>query len=706
MRPYALAFAILLAAAALAQVSITQPKLVKTLDSQITESGKITALNGDLLRIELNHTIPQNTEYQTAQYAGPKVTDRDGNAYAFLSQASPPNPFEYSVNSIVQTRERLTTTLPAEYDVPQEYAPYLQQSPRVVLDPAIRKLAQEITANATSDWERVALLTIFAHDYIKYDFSLVGAKEDSAWVLANKRGVCVEYSSLFNALARSLGLPSRYVLGQAYGDYGWLGHSWNEVYIGRWVPTDPTWLEAGHLDATHIDFYRSVEPDANSKVVARVSEGAKLKWDKAEFAGENSSEIVHATKAGYNTEVDAYALDIAAKELRPGADTVAWAKVSGSDYRVIDAKLVECRGEQPVVAVDRPDARLVLEPGATRVAYWVVHASPGLNPNIIYTCPLTLNSGYLADRPVNLKISSDAKPQAVTATALKPVIEKGERQTIIVDLGRTGGTAGIILEDGVSTADASSTRLQFSFVPTRPGKNTVVAFSSLGGVAEASFEVVTVSDVKIASLEAPEYVKAGTPWSVRVTVQNLRSEPANADLMLSIGNYLERKRIVAQGTQSFDFQPPLEPGQYIGVATIDAQGSRDEERFPVTIYTPPAVKLKGGEFERLDGSVNATLTFTTTGEAVEKTLVILGQEVPFTGDEVTLQLRPGKYSVTIKWKDPEGAQYSAEETLLVPEKKSLAEVFGEQLSFLLVILVIVTIFWIMLAAYWLLKKRE
>jgi transglutaminase-like putative cysteine protease len=91
------------------------------------------------------------------------------------------------------------------------------------------------------------------HGYLSYQEqaplrSVVEAVQD-------RRGDCTEYADLFTTLSRSLGIPSRSVVGLAYSDTagpGFALHAWNEVIIdGRWVAVDPTWNQP-RVDATHL----------------------------------------------------------------------------------------------------------------------------------------------------------------------------------------------------------------------------------------------------------------------------------------------------------------------------------------------------------------------------------------------------------------------------------------------------------------------
>ncbi|MBZ0136213.1 MAG: transglutaminase-like domain-containing protein [Planctomycetes bacterium] len=64
-------------------------------------------------------------------------------------------------------------------------------------------------------------------------------------------GDCTEHAALFVALARAAGLPARNIGGFVYvcsdrGDVSVFGyHAWAEVWLGQWVPVDPTVGELG-----------------------------------------------------------------------------------------------------------------------------------------------------------------------------------------------------------------------------------------------------------------------------------------------------------------------------------------------------------------------------------------------------------------------------------------------------------------------------
>jgi hypothetical protein len=79
--------------------------------------------------------------------------------------------------------------------------------------------------------------------YLRKDIQLVSASQ----VLADKKGLCRDFSFLFAALARAANLPCRVVYGEAASGNSWELHAWNEILIGdQWVSVDSSW-DAGYV---------------------------------------------------------------------------------------------------------------------------------------------------------------------------------------------------------------------------------------------------------------------------------------------------------------------------------------------------------------------------------------------------------------------------------------------------------------------------
>jgi hypothetical protein len=72
-------------------------------------------------------------------------------------------------------------------------------------------------------------------------------------VLESKVGDCNEHTTLFTALTRAVGIPTRIITGIVLSDNNFYYHAWAEVYVGKWVSIDPT-MNQFPADATHIGF--------------------------------------------------------------------------------------------------------------------------------------------------------------------------------------------------------------------------------------------------------------------------------------------------------------------------------------------------------------------------------------------------------------------------------------------------------------------
>lgn len=119
--------------------------------------------------------------------------------------------------------------------------PYLGSSPGIQsTDSTIQKLAKELTAEKTTDLEKLTAIFQWVHREIEYkEMKFTSAKA----AVINRVGDCEERASAFIALTRASGIPARTV---------WTpGHCWAEFYLadndgtGHWLPahtTNPPWF--------------------------------------------------------------------------------------------------------------------------------------------------------------------------------------------------------------------------------------------------------------------------------------------------------------------------------------------------------------------------------------------------------------------------------------------------------------------------------
>ena len=144
--------------------------------------------------------------------------------------------------------DQLTVKLPV---TEPEFQLYLKSTARInTAAPEIIRLAREIAGDDKDGRSVARKLGEWTHNNLKWK------KVESSTVetLASREADCLEHAELYVALARSLGLPARVVIGAAYGDGSFGAHAWVEIYLGQWVEVDPTWGLMDYVDATHLRF--------------------------------------------------------------------------------------------------------------------------------------------------------------------------------------------------------------------------------------------------------------------------------------------------------------------------------------------------------------------------------------------------------------------------------------------------------------------
>ena len=140
-------------------------------------------------------------------------------------------------------------------------------TPAVQCDNAliIRK-AREIAAGSADAAQIARAINnwVFANVLQKGTPSMPSATD----VLQTMEGDCNEHAVLYAALCRAVGIPCKICVGLVYRDgYFWY-HAWNKVFVGTWVPVDPTFGQFP-IDATHLKLTEG-EMDKQAQVLTVV----------------------------------------------------------------------------------------------------------------------------------------------------------------------------------------------------------------------------------------------------------------------------------------------------------------------------------------------------------------------------------------------------------------------------------------------------
>lgn len=170
-------------------------------------------------------------------------------------------------NIVIENKARIATGKYHRTNIvrnPFDYTKF-SQAELTLLAPIVERIKQD---ERFKDLPLYAKIGKFVNEYIKYDINYVGRLPKFNEILQNPIGVCTEYATLYDALARVAGIPSLIVNGAAYGEYDkFEGHAWNLIhYNNQWIFVDPTWdLMSGIVSASHIYFNDNNKEGMNVK---------------------------------------------------------------------------------------------------------------------------------------------------------------------------------------------------------------------------------------------------------------------------------------------------------------------------------------------------------------------------------------------------------------------------------------------------------
>ena len=231
-----------------------------------------TLSNPTVVRNRQSIAVPTSTAYQKVVFQSldpaPEVveTDGDGNMmaiYNLLPAQTLSIKAKLGVSVYLNPRKDFTQPMvdAAKYILPQ---PFWQTT-----DPKIKAAAAPLrTPRAIYD---------FVVNTLTYDYSRATARTNrlgaAAALASPTSAMCMEFTDLFVALARSNGIPARRVIGFAYTNNPKLRpialesdvlHAWPEYFDpdrGLWIPVDPTWANTtggvdyfSKVDFNHITF--------------------------------------------------------------------------------------------------------------------------------------------------------------------------------------------------------------------------------------------------------------------------------------------------------------------------------------------------------------------------------------------------------------------------------------------------------------------
>lgn len=132
-------------------------------------------------------------------------------------------------------------------------------------DSEIDGTAKKIVGKETSSKEKAYLIYRWVSKNISYDYNKATAVatnpsrvSSGAIVAFNTRtGICFDYSCLYVAMCRAVGVKVRFITGLGYSGVEWGDHAWNQIYYpteNRWINVDTTFGNSGKNYFDDADF--------------------------------------------------------------------------------------------------------------------------------------------------------------------------------------------------------------------------------------------------------------------------------------------------------------------------------------------------------------------------------------------------------------------------------------------------------------------
>ncbi len=448
-----------------------------------------------------------------------KLTEKDSvKSYTYQWDKVDSGNYDFELSAQIKNQQnfpKVYKRVGFPFDVPADIAVYTKPTKKTESeDISIKKTANDIILGETDAYEVAFRLADWVHNNVIYDIKYWNDTYSAVSVLETKRGVCDEFSNLFIALARSVGIPARYVVGSAYtntqdiNDFQY--HAWAEVWLPDygWIPIDPTFGEYGWTDPTHI--VSAISPAVETMSISYNWKGGTVTASdlktKIQIAKKDFSLPNHVNSKMWLED----------EKVKPDSYDVVWAELSNpTDFYIHTdawlAKSTEIIGEN--------SQAVLLAPGEKKTVGWVIKLPKDLEKNYIYTYTLESDSIFSQSSSVKLEVDPRSSNYIGLATAKNLVSELKaggsvgqSRLSVSVEYPRTlysGNLGNIVLK-----IENSGTAPKESFEACFMGQCKTV-YVGINSIANINFTVLENS------LGAHEYevTYVGQSQNIQINIQ-------------------------------------------------------------------------------------------------------------------------------------------------------------------------------------------
>ena len=237
---------------------------------KLTYSVSIPELKNNLGSLEILIPVPQTNDYQTVhdvsiETNGSYTIKREEeykNKYASILFSDSLSELPSVKMTIDVTREENNNFVKKEIVTVEQrnvLDRFLMADSLVPIGGQMIEEANKITNDSMDVVQKMKAIYVYLFETMKYDKSGEGwGRGDALYACDIRKGNCTDFHSLFIGMARSLGVPSRFLIGfplsptkseSTIGGY----HCWAEFYLENhgWVPVD---ISEAAKDSTRKDY--------------------------------------------------------------------------------------------------------------------------------------------------------------------------------------------------------------------------------------------------------------------------------------------------------------------------------------------------------------------------------------------------------------------------------------------------------------------
>lgn len=494
------------------------PKQIDYMKVKIIQSGYISTSGAVKSAVVILSTPQEGVESRnvvsgTSGFSWKAVKNKFGNDQISLEWTNPSGKVDYIVETTVVSNAKTVVSEKKLSSNPE----YLKENKQIIFTDDMRKIAFPYE----NSLRKAAELTIFVNNYLNYDLNLSGQLKPSDWVLANRRGVCVEYANLLSSLLKISGIPNRYIVGYAYSNFQnkLIGHTWVEVLAvdGTWIPFDSTWLQGGYVDATHIKTANGI--DANQTELLTYFGPGSVSWQR----DEDSIEIIDYRLRNI-TRIALETTDVTFDE-----SGFIKASVGTQSCTITEIEALSCAGNNNKPLVNVYDSKRQLWQCGSEDVYWFF-TQQNLDDNFIYSCPMTVFDQSGASSRSVVQIKGQSRPPSVSISG-PDVVSLNEMFTLSAESGNNF----IFYSPNLTRHNDKTWQLSLA----KPGVYKFYLYSN-GAIATKSVSVTEKKEFDI-SIVLPKSVSLGSSFIANVTVRNLESKVKQATISIELDEKSEQR---------------------------------------------------------------------------------------------------------------------------------------------------------------------